>query len=187
MRLLARLNGIAPDDPRLLEAARAVGADVPVCLASQARIMRGVGERLSAPLALPSLPAVLINPSVPLSTGDVFANFVLSPDPVDALTDLPNDLDSLIGVLARYGNDLTEAAVACVPQIADVLHAMNNLRGVRLARYVGLGRDLLCFVRLGRTGRRGRATSQIHAFGLVGGGDHAWLAAVLKRTALRAR
>ena len=38
--------------------------------------MRGVGERLSAPLALPSLPAVLVNPGVTLSTGDVFAKFM---------------------------------------------------------------------------------------------------------------
>jgi 4-diphosphocytidyl-2-C-methyl-D-erythritol kinase len=41
LRLLARLNGIALDDPRLMAAALLVGADVPVCLACHARIMRG--------------------------------------------------------------------------------------------------------------------------------------------------
>ena len=40
---------------RLCAAALAVGADVPVCLESRARIMRGVGEELSAPLDLPPL------------------------------------------------------------------------------------------------------------------------------------
>src|SRR5262249_37860280 len=32
LRLLARANRMTPDDPRLMQAARATGADVPVCL-----------------------------------------------------------------------------------------------------------------------------------------------------------
>src|SRR5579872_6708771 len=50
LRLLARANGIAIDDARLLEVARLTGADVPVCLASRACVMTGVGDTL-APLA----------------------------------------------------------------------------------------------------------------------------------------
>ena len=52
LRLLARLNDLALDDPRLIEVARLTGADVPVCLASRACVMTGVGETL-LPLALP--------------------------------------------------------------------------------------------------------------------------------------
>src|SRR5262249_53667701 len=44
LRLLARVNRIAFDDQRLMEAARVTGADVPVCLVPRARVMRGVGE-----------------------------------------------------------------------------------------------------------------------------------------------
>ena len=47
LRLLARVNGLALDDPRLIEAARATGADVPVCLDPRPRMMRGIGEVLS--------------------------------------------------------------------------------------------------------------------------------------------
>ena len=65
LRLLARANGIAAGDARLMDAARAVGADVPVCLASRPCIMRGVGEQL-AQLDMPRLPAVLVNPGVAL-------------------------------------------------------------------------------------------------------------------------
>ena len=43
----ARQRNLALDDPRLMAAARAVGADVPVCLDLQPRIMRGIGEVLS--------------------------------------------------------------------------------------------------------------------------------------------
>jgi 4-diphosphocytidyl-2-C-methyl-D-erythritol kinase len=73
LRLLARANGFAPDDPRLMAAARATGADVPVCLDPRPRLMRGVGDILSAPLDLPRLSAVLLNPGVALATKDVFA------------------------------------------------------------------------------------------------------------------
>ena len=55
LRLLARLNELAQQDPRLIEAARQTGADVPVCLEPRARLMRGIGEILSAPLDLPAL------------------------------------------------------------------------------------------------------------------------------------
>ena len=50
LRLLARANSLAPDDPRLYEAARATGADVPVCLDPRTRLMRGIGESSLAPL-----------------------------------------------------------------------------------------------------------------------------------------
>src|SRR6201995_4371518 len=72
LRLLARLNDIALDDPRLLEVALETGADVPVCLAPQACDMPGVGETL-LPLNLPKIPCVLVNPCVPVATTDVFA------------------------------------------------------------------------------------------------------------------
>src|SRR6202035_5764381 len=71
LRLLARANGRAFDDARLLEVALLTGADVPVCLSSRACDMTGVGETL-LPLALPKLPCVLVNPRVGVATRDVF-------------------------------------------------------------------------------------------------------------------
>src|SRR5581483_11972315 len=61
LRLLARANRLALDDPRVMAAARATGADVPVCLDPRPRIMRGIGDILSEPLDVPRLPAVLVN------------------------------------------------------------------------------------------------------------------------------
>src|ERR1700742_5185445 len=52
LRLLARLNGLPHDDARLLDVALKTGADVPVCVASHACDMTGVGEGL-LPLNLP--------------------------------------------------------------------------------------------------------------------------------------
>ncbi|PWB84023.1 MAG: 4-(cytidine 5'-diphospho)-2-C-methyl-D-erythritol kinase, partial [Methylocystaceae bacterium] len=52
LRLLARANNLSPDDPRLLDAARATGSDVPVCLDPRARFMRGAGEEIGERLGL---------------------------------------------------------------------------------------------------------------------------------------
>jgi 4-diphosphocytidyl-2-C-methyl-D-erythritol kinase len=139
LRLLALANSLAPDDPRLAEAAPAVGADVPVCLSSHARIMRGVGEQLSDPLDLPHLPALLVNPGVPLATRDVFAGFAAEQGGKTPLAGVPRERGALIEWLGAHGNDLTHSAIACVPVIADVLSALSTLPGARLARMSGSG------------------------------------------------
>jgi 4-diphosphocytidyl-2-C-methyl-D-erythritol kinase len=139
LRLLARGNGLAPDDARLAAAAPAVGADVPVCLDPHARIMRGVGEELSDPLDLPQLPALLVNPGVKLATRDVFARFAGNRDGKTSLADVPRGRGALIEWLGEHGNDLTPSAIACVPVIADVLQTLGDLPGSRLARMSGSG------------------------------------------------
>jgi 4-diphosphocytidyl-2-C-methyl-D-erythritol kinase len=139
LRLLARANGMADDDRRLAQAAASVGADVPVCLKPRARFMRGVGEELSPPLDLPPLPALLVNPGVPLPTRDVFAQFDLSHlSPVGA-AEAPPDRAAFFGWLAKEGNDLTGAATACAPVVADVLGVLAKLPGCRIARMSGSG------------------------------------------------
>jgi 4-diphosphocytidyl-2-C-methyl-D-erythritol kinase len=139
LRLLARANGLAFDDPRLASAALAVGADVPVCLDPRARIMRGVGDLLSEPLAMPPLPALLVNPRVPLATRDVFRAFSGSAGGRTPVGAPPSARDAVIGFLARYDNDLTPAAIACAPVIIDVLIALRALPGLTLARMSGSG------------------------------------------------
>ncbi len=141
LRLLAHYNGLAADDARLSAAAPAIGADVPVCLDPRARIMRGVGEELSAPLDLPALPALLVNPGVTLATRAVFAGFAAAADwaGTASLADVPREPAALIEWLGRHGNDLTASAIACVPLIAEVLKALSALPGARLARMSGSG------------------------------------------------
>ena len=139
LRLLARANGMAGDDARLASAALEVGADVPVCLASKPCIMRGVGDLLSDPYGLPALPAVLVNPGVPLATREVFAGFFGAPGSKKYLANVPITFDGMIGFLNEHGNDLTQAAIACAPAITDVLMALRALPGVQLVRMSGSG------------------------------------------------
>jgi 4-diphosphocytidyl-2-C-methyl-D-erythritol kinase len=139
LRLLARANDLALDDPRLGAVALAVGADVPVCLDPRARVMSGVGEVLSAPVELPPLDALLVNPGVPLATREVFAAFAGGEGGKTKLGPLPAQRDALIDYLARQDNDLTQAAVACAPPVAEVLAALHAAAGSRLTRMSGSG------------------------------------------------
>jgi 4-diphosphocytidyl-2-C-methyl-D-erythritol kinase len=144
LRLLARANDLAPDDPRLLEAARATGSDVPVCLDRRARMMRGAGEKLGSPVLLPLLPAVLVNPGMPVETKPVFQSLGLSPGESSgfgAHLEIGSGLsfDALLPRLARGRNDLEDAACVQAPVIVDVLALLRAARGVRLVRMSGSG------------------------------------------------
>jgi 4-diphosphocytidyl-2-C-methyl-D-erythritol kinase len=143
LRLIARANDLLPDDPRLYQAARVTGADVPVCLDPRPRLMQGIGEELSGPLVLPPLHAVLVNPGVAVSTKDVFARWSAGSGPA-ASFDLaalakPTGYEEFLQRLTAQPNDLEAAAVALAPAIADVLAALRALSGCGLARMSGSG------------------------------------------------
>lgn len=139
LRLVARVNALALDDPRLMSAARATGADVPVCLHPQARIIRGIGERLSAPIALPALSALLVNPLVPLATREVFGKFAGRPNGDNHADVVPKEFNRLIEFLQQHNNDLADAACACAPVIGEILESLRALPGARLVRMSGSG------------------------------------------------
>jgi 4-diphosphocytidyl-2-C-methyl-D-erythritol kinase len=151
LRLLARHNRIALDDARLMAAARATGADVPVCLDPQPRLMRGIGEVLSPPWRLPGLPALLINPRVSVATKDVFAALRAPPLAGHRATWLaeeawaaqaPSRAD-VIDFVSRHRNDLEPAAMSLHPAITQALAALRALDGCALARMSGSGAS--CF------------------------------------------
>ncbi len=144
LRLLAHANDIDPQDPRLHEAARATGADVPVCLDGRARMMRGAGESLGPLLRLPLLPAVLINPGAPVETRAVFARLRLEPGQQVAGARHPEiasnmPVGELLSILARGRNDLEDPACLQAPVIVDVLAVLRAARGCKLARMSGSG------------------------------------------------
>jgi len=148
LRLLARLNGLAADDARIQQVALKTGADVPVCLASRACDMTGVGETL-LPLSLPKLPSVLVNPRVPVATKDVFAALGLRSGELrvgvtdviraPAWPDQGASVGDWVKVLAGVPNDLEPPALRVQPVIADVLSALRSGPGAQLARMSGSG------------------------------------------------
>ena len=144
LRLLARANGLAVDDPRVVEAAAVTGADIPVCLAARARMMRGVGDRLGPLLDLPPLPALVVNPGVPLETKAVFARMGLESgwtSIASAHADLADGdtAETVFAALRRGRNDMEDAACVLAPVVSDVLAVLGAARGCRLARMSGSG------------------------------------------------
>jgi 4-diphosphocytidyl-2-C-methyl-D-erythritol kinase len=166
LRLLAQANKLAPDDPRLRDAARATGADVPVCLDPRPRLMRGIGEILSAPLPLPRLSALLVNPGVAVPTKLVFSGWQPSANPRRAST---TDFavsprmqgEQLLDWLAREPNDLEAPAIALAPAIAEVLASLRAAAGCRLARMSGSGAT--CFALFSSVGETASAGKTLRA------------------------
>jgi 4-diphosphocytidyl-2-C-methyl-D-erythritol kinase len=165
LRLLARTNNLAADDPLLYAAARATGADVPVCLDPRTRLMRGIGEILSSPFKLPPLQGVLVNPGVALATKAVFARWKPPAAPV-----VPADLtvltamtkrDQLVRFLLSQANDLETAAIALAPVTADVLLALSSQPRCELARMSGSGAT--CFAVFASAIDAIKAAEAIHA------------------------
>jgi 4-diphosphocytidyl-2-C-methyl-D-erythritol kinase len=143
LRLLARHNNLPLHDPRLHAAALATGADVPVCLDPKARMMRGIGEILSGPIALPELPAVLVNPGVAVPTKDVFvalaAPTLTSPAQPEDFIAINADAAALVSVLAARRNDLEIPAIKLQAIVADVLRTLQTSPDCLLARMSGSG------------------------------------------------
>lgn len=148
LRLLARLNGLSLDDPRLQDVALRTGADVPVCLVSRACDMTGVGDKL-LPLKLPDMPCLLVNPHVPVATKDVFEALGLRHgELLVGITDVieapawPEEGASIaqwIQVLSDVANDLEAPALRIEPLIGEVLAALRAAEGAKLARMSGSG------------------------------------------------
>lgn len=172
LRLLARLNDLSLDDPRIQKVALATGADVPVCLLSRACDMTGVGEQL-LPLALPIMPCVMVNPRVPVATKDVFKALGLRNGELlvgaTSVLDAPAwpaegaSLSDWIDVLETVPNDLEAPAMRIEPVVGDVLDALRDSTGVKLARMSGSGAT--CFAVYGSPAEAHAAAERIR-------GDH---------------
>lgn len=143
LRLLARLHGFAPDDPRLVDAAEALGADGPMCLAARSAIAEGRGERLSPAPELPSLHAVLVNPGVPSPTGPVYRAYDAAPRPEGAarpaLPERFGTAEELAAVLAGTRNDLEPPAVRLNPAVGETLDLLRAQPETLFARMSGSG------------------------------------------------
>lgn len=119
-----------------------LGADFPVCFLCQPAWMGGAGEDLS-PLDLPEIPVVLVNPLKSCPTRDVFLHragpytaplFTAGEAPPRSLAQ-----GDLLALLRRTRNDLTESAIGLVPEIGNILNALERKNGCLLARMSGSG------------------------------------------------
>lgn len=132
LRALARLHGVALDDPGLFAIADALGSDVPACLLQRTALGRGRGEQLAPMDGLAGTPVLLVNPGVGVSTAAVFQRW-------DGVDRGPIGIGELLAIARAGRNDLEAPARALAPAISEVLVALAAQPAVSLARMSGSG------------------------------------------------
>ncbi|MFC6639215.1 4-(cytidine 5'-diphospho)-2-C-methyl-D-erythritol kinase [Sulfitobacter sp. JBTF-M27] len=117
-----------------------LGADVPVCLASSAQRMQGIGDILAPVNGLPDLFAVLVNPRIHVPTPEVF-KALQSRDNAPMPLDLPHfsTTQTFIDWLATQRNDLQDPAIARASPISDAIDALHACPHTLMARMSGSG------------------------------------------------
>jgi 4-diphosphocytidyl-2-C-methyl-D-erythritol kinase len=112
-----------------------LGADIPVCFAATPAVFSGIGERVSPLKAFPATPIVIVNPLKPCPTAKVFQHFAQMKTVFTKPKNIPTEFQTTQNLFTflrdtfpqRQGNDLTAAAIACVPEIEDILAAFQTL------------------------------------------------------------
>ncbi len=145
LHTLNRLWNLGLTDTDLEAVALPLGADVPVCIASRPRMLRGIGDQLDAAPALPPVWMLLVNPMRGLETRAVFAardTSATTPAPI-----MPDDFttpQALADWLREATtNDLAPAARSLMPEITQIESALAALPG---ALYAGMsGSGATCF------------------------------------------
>jgi 4-diphosphocytidyl-2-C-methyl-D-erythritol kinase len=139
LRALSRLWNRAADPAALARIALALGADVPVCLASRPHRMGGIGERLEPAPELPDCGVVLVNPTVAVATASVFRARAGAFSTEGRLPARWDDAAAMAADLRGLQNDLEAPARSLCPAIDAVLAALAAEPGCLLARMSGSG------------------------------------------------
>ncbi|MDR3052916.1 MAG: hypothetical protein LBU48_03530 [Coriobacteriales bacterium] len=169
IRALARYWGIDPTCPPCLKVARQMGSDVLFFLYGGCALMGGSGDVLLRQLPQPALDIVLVKPTVGVSTVEAYREFDANPQPLPAveplvaalekaaekgqaaiapepLTPPPANADraasgsSLPASLApALANNLYPAARALLPELEQLLSALQRQAGIARALLTGSG------------------------------------------------
>lgn len=131
--------------------AASLGADVPVCFLDQPAVMTGTGTDVRPIGGLPATGMILVNPMVAVPANKTAAVFKrLNAPPLAARRKADVEATraawaalttptAVIDAVEASGNDLEAAAIAVMPDIADVLVALRALSGARAVRLSGAG------------------------------------------------
>ena len=175
LRLLSRVWGIEPAVADRMRIGLRLGADVPVCIASQPAIMTGIGEVLTPAPALPPAGLVLLNPGVAISTPAVFRT---RSGALSAPARFPlegwRSAEALADSLRATRNDLEQPARALAPVIGDCLNALAAAPGCLLARMSGSGATCFGLFASAEVARVVAASLARPGWWVRGGGLYQW-------------
>lgn len=116
-----------------------LGADVPSCLRCAPVRMQGIGDRLTYFPGLPEIFMILIHPGKNCPTAEIFKRFS---GPIRGDISIPQTLqkaEDLISFIKDQHNDLTPAAIEIVPEIAEMISALEQQENCLISRMSGSG------------------------------------------------
>jgi len=135
LRLLAAYYEV--DKSALNALAIKIGADVPICLASQTAHMRGIGDRIDLKPGFDAMAAVLVNPGFAVSTAQIFKAFDNKPSQAKPKAQIWGQ--TLFDTATSGTNDLQAIAISLRPEIQSVIDDLSMQEGCRLSRMSGSG------------------------------------------------
>jgi 4-diphosphocytidyl-2-C-methyl-D-erythritol kinase len=162
LKALMILWDINPKAINLETIAISLGADVPVCMATQSSFVGGIGERISPCPDLPQFGLLLINPNITFATADAFSAFSQPFSPAAAFTTAPSSVTELVDILGQRRNDLTADVISLCPSVGDILKALESLSSCRLARMTGSGATCFGLFDTFSAAQRAAATLERH-------------------------
>lgn len=140
LRALNKIWALEFDISDLQSLSQPLGADLPMCVLSRAARISGIGDVVEPLPNFPSVPAVLVNPMVEVSTPTIFNG--LKSKTNAPMPDLPaKDLTlfALIEYLQACRNDLEPPARHVATEINHVLTTLQTHADCLLARMSGSG------------------------------------------------
>lgn len=163
---LAVLTGRDIADPRVAAIAQGLGADAAFFLAGGAAVMSGRGDVIERVLPALCVPVVLVKPPAPVYTSLAYRAF--DADPVAAGTP-----DAVIAALEAadptalglaLSNNMTDSAIALVPEVADALAWVSTRPGVLGRAVAGSGSSVFAICADDETARRIADDAPRHGF-----------------------
>lgn len=153
------------DEPTILDVLGEIGADGPMCWDPRPAIAEGRGDHLSPAPLFPDLPAVLVNPGVECSTGEVYRAYDTAgrfgDEARGVLRPAYGSAAELSGDLAGSRNDLEPVARALQPDVGEVLDLLKARSETLLARMSGSGAT--CFALCPTAADARRLCDSVHA------------------------
>ena len=175
---LTRLFELDVSEVQCAGLARALGADVPACLAPGPGWMTGTGTDIARLDSLPAADIILVNPRIALPTNTVFAALNCHTKPPAQPSPQPDvgEFEDLCDFVTGRGNDLTTPAIEAVPEIAACLVSLLD-SGAACVGMSGSGASCFGLARVddgqevARAYRKKRENDWCVASRLIGAGD----------------
>jgi 4-diphosphocytidyl-2-C-methyl-D-erythritol kinase len=163
---LAHWAGVPNDHAPLMRIARSLGADCAFLLQDGPALMRGRGDELARSLPAVAAHVTLVKPHASVPTTDAYRVFEESPQLAGAVSGMADALRwrDISAVASALRNNMTDAAEALVPEIAEVRAWLGNQDGVLGVLMAGSGSAVFALCQDAPSAEQATAAAREHGW-----------------------